>query len=140
MPIIYLVLVGLALSFPQIGHEATPPYNPDTANQGIYQNAVIPQNSALVKNNFVIPAVLKRIAKCESNDRHFDENGKVLVGKFDSRDTGRYQINRQYWGEESKKLGYDIYSESGNEAFALYLYSKYGTSPWSRSEACWSID
>ncbi|MBI2024208.1 hypothetical protein HYT00_02385 [Candidatus Giovannonibacteria bacterium] len=137
MPIIYLVLVGLALSFPQIGHEATAPYDSESQSTFIYENAVISNNSVHAKTNIVLPEVMKRIAKCESNDRHFDENGKVLIGKFDTSDIGRYQINRRYWEAESKKLGYDIFSESGNEAFALYLYDKYGSDPWSKSEPCW---
>jgi hypothetical protein len=35
-------------------------------------------------------------------------------------------------------MGIDIYSVEGNVQFGKYLYSKYGSSPWSSSEPCWS--
>lgn len=135
MPYIYLILVGLSLAFPEIGHEAGPNYDPDVY---LEDNALIFSNALWPKGGIEIPEIMHKIAKCESGDRHFDANGKVLVGKYNRYDLGRYQINRLYWEEKSKELGYDIFTEAGNEAMALYLYRKYGTSPWKRSEWCWS--
>ena len=79
---------------------------------------------------------LQKIAFCESRNRQFDENGKVIRGK-NSDDIGRYQINIEHWGEKAEKLGYDLFTEEGNEAMALMLYERYGTKPWNWSKKCW---
>lgn len=135
MPIIYFILMGLAISFPRISHEAGPAYDP-----GVYleTNAIISSSALAPGEGLEIPGIMKKIATCESNDRHFEKDGNVVIGKYNIRDIGRYQINLHYWESEAKKLGYDIYSEDGNEAFAMYLYKKFGTEPWSRSRWCWS--
>ena len=85
-----------------------------------------------------VPGVLKRIAFCESGGRQYDENGNVVRGVVNKYDTGKYQINTQAWGQEAKKLGYDLMTEEGNEAMALAIYKRYGTSPWIYSSPCWS--
>ncbi len=84
-----------------------------------------------------LPPIFHRIAFCESSDRQFDENGKVLRGAVNPADVGRYQINTNHWSDEAKNLGHDIMTEDGNEAMALYLYKKYGTKPWKSSQKCW---
>ena len=84
----------------------------------------------------VIPEVLNRIAYCESRDRQYDENGDVVRG-VNPHDLGRYQINITHWGDEAKKQGFDLHTEEGNEAMALYLYRKFGTKPWHWSQKCW---
>ena len=84
-----------------------------------------------------IPDVLKRIAMCESNGRHYDENGEAIHGK-NPHDVGKYQINMLYWGGEAKKLGYDLTTEDGNEAMALEIYRRHNTQPWMWSKPCWN--
>ena len=84
-----------------------------------------------------LPLIFIRIAYCESRDRQFDEDGKVLRGNINSYDMGRYQINTLHWAETAKKLGYDLSTEDGNEAMAFYLYQKFGTRPWQSSQKCW---
>lgn len=86
----------------------------------------------------VLPSVLENIAWCESRNRHYDKNGKVLRGEKNPYDIGKYQINVLYWGNEAKKLGIDLHTEEGNEAMALAIYQKYGTAPWKWSKSCWS--
>jgi len=83
--------------------------------------------------------VLKRIAKCESNDRHFGESGQVLMmgNTNKSVDVGRYQIN-SLWFKKASELGLDLTLEKDNEAFAIYLYKNYGTEPWIWSKKCWN--
>jgi hypothetical protein len=83
--------------------------------------------------------VLKRIAVCESNDKHFGESGQVLmVGNTNkSVDVGRYQIN-SLWFKKANELGLDLTLEKDNEAFAIYLYKTYGTEPWIWSKKCWN--
>lgn len=85
-----------------------------------------------------IPAVLERIAFCESNGDHYDDTAQAKRGKRNRKDIGKYQINVEYWGKEAEKLGYDVYTEEGNEAMALELYRRYGTKPWVWSKNCWA--
>lgn len=84
-----------------------------------------------------IPGILKRIAFCESGGRQFDDQGRVIRGVYNPADIGKYQINLSVWGDEAKRLGYDIFSEEGNEAMALELYKRLGTQPWLNSGPCW---
>lgn len=74
---------------------------------------------------------------CESRHRQFDENGDILLGRVDPRDTGRWQINTYYWGEKAIELGYDIYTEQGNYDMAKYILEEaQGESAWSASAPC----
>ena len=84
-----------------------------------------------------LPPLFARIAYCESRDRQFDADGRLLRGSVNPYDVGRYQINTLQWADESSKLGYDLSTEDGNEAMALYLYKKFGTKPWRSSQKCW---
>ena len=129
MPIIYAVLVGLAMAFPEISYEAGPDFEQGVS---VKKDAIFPVGGDKV------PSVMKKIAICESNDTHFDKNGQVVKGKSDPRDIGRYQINKAFWEAEAKKLGHDIYTEEGNEKMAMYIFNKLGTAPWSKSKVCWS--
>ena len=87
-----------------------------------------------------IPAILNRIAFCESSGKHFDENGKIIKGKQNPNDIGKYQINMFYHYETAMKLGYDIFTEEGNEKYALWLYQKNGVKDWEYSKSCWDIN
>jgi len=78
------------------------------------------------------------IAKCESQFRQTNQNGKVLRGTANSFDVGVMQINEKYHLEKSKKLGLNIYSLEGNMAYARYLYEKEGARPWLASSKCWA--
>jgi hypothetical protein len=86
-----------------------------------------------------VSPVLARIAKCESNNQHF-ENGQVLVrgNTNGSVDVGRYQINISYWGKKATELGINLFDEQGNETFAKWLESNHGTEPWVWSKHCWN--
>jgi hypothetical protein len=83
------------------------------------------------------PAVLARIAKCESNAQQFYKNGKLVRGKVTPLDVGKYQINEALHYDAARSMGFDIMTEAGNEAFALYLYDTQGTEPWASSKKCW---
>lgn len=74
---------------------------------------------------------------CESSNSHFDNEGEVIKGKMNSSDIGKYQINKVYWEKKAIELGYDIYTEQGNENMALWIYEHYGTIPWLWSFDCW---
>lgn len=78
------------------------------------------------------------IAFCESTDMHFEEDGSVLLGRVDPRDTGRYQINTHYHQKTAESMDLDIFDEEDNETYALWLYETQGTDPWNASKKCWS--
>lgn len=82
--------------------------------------------------------IMKKIAKCESGDKHFTPKGDVVknVNRDGTNDWGRYQINDVHL-PTAKKLGLDIKKEKDNEAFAYYLLDTQGTDPWYSSKSCW---
>ena len=84
-----------------------------------------------------VPAILERIAWCESRGRQFDEHGAVVRGLVNPDDIGKYQINEKHWGVEAKQLGYNLATEEGNRKMAMLLFDRYGTQPWHWSQSCW---
>jgi len=84
-----------------------------------------------------IPEMVE-VARCESRFRHADTEGNVFRGIVNNMDVGVMQINEYYHLEDSKELGYDIYTLRGNMAYARYLYGKQGIVPWSSSSPCWN--
>jgi hypothetical protein len=84
------------------------------------------------------PVTLKKIAWCESRNRQFNPDGTVLRGVVNAQDVGKHQINEKYHLADSIKLGFDIHTLEGNTAYAEYLYSKQGSTPWNWSAHCWS--
>jgi transaldolase len=88
---------------------------------------------------FADDPILVEVARCESNFRHYDKDGKVVKGRVDSADIGVMQINERYHAQTAEKLGLDIHTITGNVAYAKYLFEKEGTEPWSASQKCWSV-
>jgi hypothetical protein len=84
-----------------------------------------------------VPPILRKIARCESQNTHYDRQGHVLRGRANPHDVGKYQINTAVWGSVAARLGYDLYDEQGNEQMALYLLHHYGSLPWQQSATCW---
>lgn len=84
--------------------------------------------------------VLDRIAKCESSSHHNASSGMTLLhaNSDGSVDIGLYQINNLAWGKKATQLGYDLFTEAGNRAMALYIYKNAGTEPWYSSAKCWN--
>ena len=83
------------------------------------------------------PAILQKIAYCESGDRHFNADGTVIRGKVNRYDVGRYQINEKYHGQAARAMGLDLEREVDNEVYAKHLLSSQGTWPWNPSRTCW---
>lgn len=100
--------------------------------------------------------MLQRIADCESGTRNadgsavpgsarqFGKNGKPIknvnkAGAFGgSVDVGWAQINITIHIDEIARLGLDVInSEEDNKEFAMMLYEREGTQPWSASKSCW---
>lgn len=73
----------------------------------------------------------------EGKPRQFDNSGGVLRGTINPQDVGMCQINLDYHQKSAEKLGYDLFSEKGNIAYANLLYKTQGTVPWSLSKRCW---
>jgi hypothetical protein len=85
-----------------------------------------------------LPPILHKIAVCESRNTHYDRRGRVLRGKRNPHDVGKYQINMALWGDVAAQQGYDLYDERGNEQMARYLLAHYGSVPWRQSATCWA--
>ncbi len=91
-----------------------------------------------ISDYFADIPVMKKVAYCESRNRHFDKSGEVLRGRKNSYDRGVMQINLLYHEETAKKMGLDLHQIDDNVAYARYLYKKQGAKPWMSSSACWS--
>jgi hypothetical protein len=86
------------------------------------------------------PAViLEKIARCESGGTQFKKDGTLIkrVNTDGSIDFGKYQINDKRHEHIAAKLGMNIYTEEGNEAYAKYLFNQQGSEPWFPSKPCW---
>ena len=85
--------------------------------------------------------VLPIIAECESGGKQFEDDGKTpLKNKQGSSAIGKYQILATLHEERAKKLGHDIRTEEGNEAYARLLFAESHTTHWEAdpsSRACW---
>lgn len=78
-----------------------------------------------------------QIARCESHFRHTLDDGSVLRGRVDARDTGVMQINTYYHEATATELGLDLEDLQDNMAYARDLYERKGTQPWTASQPCW---
>ncbi len=107
----------------------------DSAEHELSQN---PETlGAYVREYFKDEPIMADIAWCESRFRHLDKDGQIFRGKVVKEDIGVMQVNTYYHEKKAKELGIDLYSLSGNLAYAKYLYEKQGTKPWASSEPCW---
>ena len=74
----------------------------------------------VVKQVFGENSIMVTIARCESTFRQFNEDGSVLQGEADRRDTGVMQINTHYHEKDAIALGFDIRTLKGNLAYAKH--------------------
>jgi hypothetical protein len=93
---------------------------------------------AYLRKEYADTPILVEVARCESEFRQFNKDGSVVRGIVNNRDVGVMQINEKYHADTADKMNIDIHTTEGNVAYAKYLYSKYGTSPWKASSPCWS--
>ncbi len=72
-----------------------------------------------------------KVAKGESGLRQWHDNGKLVTGIVDPRDSGLFQINSGHWEEEAKRLGLD-YKNSivDNVKMARYIADTQGITAW----------
>ena len=90
-----------------------------------------------VREYFSDIPVMIQVARCESAFRHTLEDGTVLRGKVDGRDTGVMQINSFYHSKAAAELGLNLSDLEDNMAYARYLYETQGIQPWSAASSCW---
>ena len=69
------------------------------------------------------------IAYCESNLRHFNADGTVLMGRK-TADVGILQISIKHWDKELKAQGIDYWTLEGNLRAAKYILDKQGVDAW----------
>lgn len=125
----------MSFAAPHIAHEQTPVSTPEPTQA--VTPAVQTSTPTPAPQKVAVPAILNRIAYCESGGRQFNEKGGVVRGMVHGADIGKYQINASVWSEEAKMLGFDLMTEEGNEAMALELFRRAGTAPWVSSKPCW---
>ena len=128
----------LSFATPHIAHEQTVVRTPSPAPTPT--PIVETPTPTPVPKKAAVPAILAKIAVCESGGRQFNENGGVVRGVSHTADIGKYQINMSVWAGEAQRLGFDIMTEEGNEAMALELYQRAGTAPWVSSKPCWGAN
>lgn len=92
---------------------------------------------AAVREYFADIPVMIAVARCESTFRHTLEDGSILRGVVDNRDTGVMQINLGYHEATATNLGLDVENIYDNMAYARHLYETQGVQPWSASRPCW---
>ena len=78
---------------------------------------------------------LWEIGRCESGH-------SLTVKNKNSSARGEYQFIKSSWRYYGLELwGDDFYTKDifskDNEELAIYVYNKYGTSPWNASKKCW---
>lgn len=85
-----------------------------------------------------LPLILQKICTAESPTGHHKANGTVAhyVNTNKTIDIGKCQIN-SIWEAKAVELGYNIYTEQGNEDMALYIFNNYGSEPWYSSKTKW---
>ena len=73
-----------------------------------------------------MPLALQKVALCESSGKqHY--NNKIVKGL--AGEVGIMQIHPVHF-LRAKKMGYDLYSATGNMAYAVWLYQQEGLRPW----------
>jgi len=115
-------------------------YGPTSSILLVPREAFGPKSQSVeqyVREYFSDTPILIEIARCESQFRQYDSNGKVLRGEAVNDDIGIMQVNDYYHKARAAALDMDIRTIDGNLAYALYLFEEEGTAPWSASKKCW---
>lgn len=82
--------------------------------------------------------ILVKICNAESGGKQFKANGDVVRGRVNPSDIGICQINEAINNDQARKLGFDIFTQKGNEQMAIWMFVHEGTAPWNSSKAGWS--
>jgi hypothetical protein len=94
----------------------------------------------VVEETKELPAVMQRIAQCESGNKHYKENGQIVTNANTNGtvDIGRFQINEKVWGKKAGELNLNLADEKDNITFAMWIYENFGTEDWKYSRTCWA--
>lgn len=86
-----------------------------------------------------LPPILQKICQAESPNGHYRKNGtiSIYVNNNKTIDIGKCQIN-SIWEAKAVELGYNIYTEQGNEDMARWIFTNYGSEPWYSSKSRWN--
>ena len=104
--------------------------DPDGVGYHLMAKAPSQSTSAASRSSSGVPAVLARIRGCESGGRYNAQNPRSTA-------SGAYQFLDSTWN------GFGGYRRAMNappgvqDAAALALFQRAGTSPWSASRSCW---
>ncbi len=100
-------------------------------------NAVV--HNVIAAAPIKVAPILKQICGAESGCKQFRKNGLPVfhANTNGTVDIGKYQINDAVWGAKAKELGYDLLTEEGNEAMAMWILDNKGTEPWYSSKGGW---
>lgn len=97
------------------------------------------------KVEVVVPGpILDRISDCESGNgmagsaSQSSKDGQTVIhiNNNGTYDIGKYQINSIHRAQATK-LGFDLFTEAGNKAFAEWMWNNKGTGDWDSSAHCW---
>lgn len=129
----------ILLTFFSVGYTSARIYN--------YLNPIVRAQTVTIevpkKESLSDYPMLEKICNAEvtgnanKKSHQFNTDGSVVRGRIDKSDIGYCQINERYNNDLARKLGYDIYSEDGNQQFAIYLFKNRGTEPWNASKDMW---
>ena len=82
-----------------------------------------------------LPSLLGKIATCESGgDLHAKNPTSSALGKYQFLNGSWDSYGKELWGSTE---GHNIFSEKDQDELALFVYEKYGTTPWLASKDCW---
>ncbi len=125
----------------RIGFIAFAGYTIFTMGQSIPSSkhvAYAESNQQVTVINKTLPPILQKICTAESPTGHNKPNGTITTYVNTNRtiDIGKCQIN-SIWEAKAVELGFNIYTEEGNEAMALWIFENYGSEPWYSSKHKW---
>lgn len=70
------------------------------------------------------------VSRLESHWKQYNDDGTVLHGIVDPKDTGVMQINTDHWGAMAERRGLDINRITDNVKMARYIYDTQGITAW----------
>lgn len=86
----------------------------------------------------IIPAVLERIAMCESRNNEDAKNSHSSAsGRFQFIASSWKYYGTKLWGESLKNK--NVFDYWDNTELAIYVYELNGTKDWYPSRSCWGI-
>lgn len=131
-----ILISGFAIILPLTGSISVLPSNDMVIHESDLRTSVKASqqvNKATEEYKPDLSPILKKIAFCESNQRQFYEDGRIIKSEQNSNGTydwGYFQINRVHL-ERAREMGYYIkQSKEDNIKFGKILYEEFGSEIW----------